>query len=202
MGAQPRVQNVLAGRPGDVTRDDRAPPPVDPVDHPLDLPHRDLGEIPQPDQASAPVPHPEPLPVLAERARGHHVAVRVQDFEVAKRWYMEKLDARVVHEWPYADEQLAYLALPNDDHFMVELLGGGDPAPSDAPSYRDLGESLSHAGYHHFCISVADIEATVAELKTRGVAIVTEPFQLDAISRNTYGQSVIRAMIIHSRSET
>ena len=62
--------------------------------------------------------------------RGHHVAVRVQEFEVAKRGYVEKLDARVVHEWPYADEQLAYLALPNDDHFMVELLGGGDPPPA------------------------------------------------------------------------
>jgi len=134
--------------------------------------------------------------------RGHHVAVRVQEFEVAKRWYVEKLDFRVVHEWPYADEQLAYLALPNDDHFVVELLGGGDPPPSDAPSYSDLGESLGHAGYHHFCISVADIEATVAELKARGVVIVTEPFQLDAISRklaffaDPYGNLIELAQVI------
>lgn len=66
---------------------------------------------------------------------------------------------------------------------MVELLGGGAPPPSDAPGYSDLGESLGHAGYHHFCTSVADIEATVAVLNARGVVIVTEPFQLDAISR-------------------
>ena len=35
--------------------------------------------------------------------RGHHVALRVPDFERAKSWYVEKLDFRVVHEWPYAD---------------------------------------------------------------------------------------------------
>jgi catechol 2,3-dioxygenase-like lactoylglutathione lyase family enzyme len=109
---------------------------------------------------------------------------------------------RRCHEWPYADEQLAYLALPNDDHFMVELLGDGDPPPSDAPGYSDLGESLSHAGYHHFCISVANIGATMAELKARGVVIVTGPFQLDAISRtlaffaDPYGTLSERAQVI------
>jgi lactoylglutathione lyase/glyoxylase I family protein len=66
---------------------------------------------------------------------------------------------------------------------MIELLGGGDPLPIDAPTYTDLGDSLRYAGYHHFCMSVADIEATVAELRKRGVAIVTEPFKLDDISR-------------------
>ena len=66
---------------------------------------------------------------------------------------------------------------------MIEFLGGGDPPPSDAPPYSDLGDSLTHAGYHHFCINVANIEAAVAELKARGVAIASEPFQLDAISR-------------------
>lgn len=115
--------------------------------------------------------------------RGHHVAVRVTDFEIAKRWYVEKLDFRVIHEWPYADEQLAYLAPANDDQFMIELLGNGDPLPIEAPNYTDLGDSLRYAGYHHFCIAVTDIEATVSELRARDVTIVTEPFQLDAISR-------------------
>lgn len=115
--------------------------------------------------------------------RGHHVALRVSDFDTAKNWYVDKLNFRVIHQWPYADEQLAYLAPANDDNFMVELLGNGDPPPIAAPSYTDLGDSLRYAGYHHFCINVADIEATVAELRKRGVTIVTEPFQLDAISR-------------------
>src|SRR5499425_810848 len=60
--------------------------------------------------------------------RGHHVAVRTPDLEVAKRWYVETLDFRVVAEWDYADEKLGCLAPPTDDHFYVEILGGGEPS--------------------------------------------------------------------------
>jgi lactoylglutathione lyase/glyoxylase I family protein len=115
--------------------------------------------------------------------RGHHVAVRTPDLETAKRWYVETLDFRVVAEWTYADEQLAYLAPPTDDHFYVEVLGGGDPGPKDVRPYSDLGQSLRFAGYHHFCLSVTSVDATVTKLRDRGVTIVTEPFVLEAISR-------------------
>lgn len=115
--------------------------------------------------------------------RGHHVAVRVPDFAAAKRWYVEKLDFRVVHEWSYEDQHLAYIAPPTDDGFFVELLGDGKPHPIPKPVYTDLGDSLRLAGFHHYCLNVSDIEATVTELRARGVNIVTEPFELPAISR-------------------
>jgi glyoxylase I family protein len=115
--------------------------------------------------------------------RGHHVAVRAPDLETAKRWYVEKLDFRVIAEWDYADEQLAYIAPPTDDHFYIEILGGGDPTPQDVRPYTDLGDSLNWAGYHHFCLNVNSVDATVETLRSRGVTIVTEPFELPAISR-------------------
>ena len=115
--------------------------------------------------------------------KGHHVAVRVPDFEAAKRWYVEKLDFRVIHEWPYADQKLAYVGPATDDAFYVELLGDGEPKPIPKPVYSDLGDSLRLAGYHHFCLNVADMDATVAELRRRGVTIVTEPFELPVIQR-------------------
>jgi lactoylglutathione lyase/glyoxylase I family protein len=115
--------------------------------------------------------------------KGHHVAVRVPDFEAAKRWYVEKLDFRVIHEWPYADQKLAYVGPATDDAFYVELLGDGEPKPIPKPVYTDLGDSLRLAGYHHFCLNVADMDATVAELRRRGVTIVTEPFELPVIQR-------------------
>jgi catechol 2,3-dioxygenase-like lactoylglutathione lyase family enzyme len=115
--------------------------------------------------------------------RGHHVAVRVPDFAASKRWFVEKLDFRVVHEWDYADQHLAYVAPPTDDHFFVEILGDGEPHPIPKPVYDDLGDSLRLAGFHHFCLNVADIDQTVAELKRRSVTIVTEPFELPAIGR-------------------
>lgn len=61
--------------------------------------------------------------------KGHHVAVRVPDFEAAKRWYVEKLDFRVIHEWPYGDLKLAYVGPATDDHFYIELLGDGELKP-------------------------------------------------------------------------
>ena len=115
--------------------------------------------------------------------KGHHVAIRTPDLKTALAWYVEKLDFRVIHEWPYADEELAYVAPPTDDHFYVEVLGGGEPAPQDVRPYSDLGDSLKYAGYHHFCLNVESVDQTVAHLRERGVLIVTEPFELPAISR-------------------
>jgi len=115
--------------------------------------------------------------------RGHHVAIRTPDLGVAKDFYVGKLDFRVVAEWPYADEMLAYLAPPGDDGFYIEVLGGGDPKPVEVRSYTDLADSLKYAGYHHFCLNVASVDATVAQLRARGVPIVTLPFVLPAISR-------------------
>ncbi|MET0746090.1 MAG: VOC family protein, partial [Microvirga sp.] len=84
--------------------------------------------------------------------RGHHVAVRTPSLAEAKAFYVDKLDFRVVAEWAYADEQLAYLAPPGDDHFHIEILGGGEPRPAEVRPYVDLGDSLKYAGYHHFCL--------------------------------------------------
>lgn len=115
--------------------------------------------------------------------RGHHVAVRTPSLDAAKDFYVGKLDFRVVAEWPYADEQLAYLAPPTDDHFYVEVLGGGDREPTEVRPYTDLGDSLKYRGYHHFCLNVNSVDEAIAKLRARGVTIVTTPFVLAAINR-------------------
>jgi lactoylglutathione lyase/glyoxylase I family protein len=115
--------------------------------------------------------------------RGHHVAVRTPDLGAFKRWYVETLDFRVVAEWQVDALSLAFMAPPTDDEFYIEILGGSEPAPQDVRPFTDLGGSLSYAGYHHFCLNVASIEATVEELRRRKVRIVVEPVQVDAISR-------------------
>jgi len=114
--------------------------------------------------------------------RGHHVAVRTPSLEEAKSFYVGKLDFRVAAEWADGDESLAYLAPATDDHFYIEVLGGGEPAPTEVRPYTDLADSLKYRGYHHFCLNVASVEETVEKLRGRGVTIVTEPFVLEAIS--------------------
>src|SRR5262245_26526620 len=115
--------------------------------------------------------------------RGRHVAVRTPSLAKAKEFYVGTLDFRVVAEWPFADEQLAYLAPPTDDHFYIEILGGGDTGPRYVRPYDGLCDSLTYAGYHHFYLNVSRVDDTVKELRARGVTIVTEPFVLPAISR-------------------
>jgi len=115
--------------------------------------------------------------------RGAHVAIRTPSLEQAKDFYVGKLDFRVIAEWDFADEKLAYLAPPNDDNFWIEVLGGGDSPPTEVRPYTDLADSLKYRGYHHFCIDVANVDETLARLRERGVEIVAEPFVLPVISR-------------------
>jgi len=113
--------------------------------------------------------------------KGDHAGVRVPDIDRALAWYTEKLDFRIVHRWPYGELQLAYVAPAVDSTFKIELLAG--PGAVERPPYRDLADSLNFAGWHHICLMVDSVDATVDELRRRGVAIVTEPFDLPVISR-------------------
>ncbi|MEV6415237.1 VOC family protein [Kribbella sp. NPDC051718] len=112
---------------------------------------------------------------------GHHVGVRVPDYQAAKEWYTEKLDFRVLQEWPYGELKLAYLSPANDDDFHLELLAGPIPFPKEPTD--DLAVSLQYGGYQHICLHVDSVDATVAELARRGVELVGEPFEIDDISR-------------------
>ena len=113
--------------------------------------------------------------------RGAHVGLRAKDYNTIVKWYQEKLDFRLLHEWPFGDLQLAYLAPANDDNFWIEILAGGEPMPQ--ADYTDLNESLHPAGYHHFCIDVANVDETLAELRRRDVNVLDEPFDLPAIGK-------------------
>ena len=84
---------------------------------------------------------------------------------------------------PRGDSQIAYIAPPADDHFYVEILGGGAPVPVETRPYADLSDSLQYRGYHHLCFAVASVDATIERLRARAVTIVTDPFVVPAINR-------------------
>ncbi|HUN36921.1 MAG TPA: VOC family protein [Trebonia sp.] len=113
---------------------------------------------------------------------GHHVAIRTPSLAEAKDFYVGKLDFRVVAEWDYEDEKLAFLAPPADDVFYLEVLGGGETAPSGVRPYADLGDSMKYGGLHHFCLHVASVDEALAELRARGVTVIAEPWVLSALS--------------------
>jgi glyoxylase I family protein len=111
---------------------------------------------------------------------GPHAAVRVPDYETGKNWYVDKLDLRVLHEWPFGDLQLAYLALPNHDDFHIEILG--DSQPDMLAADTAVHDHLQADGYHHVCMRVDDLDAALAELERRGVTVIGEPLDLEAVN--------------------
>jgi glyoxylase I family protein len=113
--------------------------------------------------------------------RSDHVAVRIPDVAAGKRWFVEKLDFRVVHEWRYEERQFAYLAPATDDGFLLELMEDGSPMPTREAA--DLQDSLRDAGYHHFCLHVDSVDEALEELRRRGVSIVRGSFEIHDISR-------------------
>lgn len=113
--------------------------------------------------------------------KGHHIAIRVPDYEAAKNWYVEKLGFRVIQEWPFGDLKLGFIAPPHDDLFYFEIIGDGEVG--DAPIYHDINSSMYKAGYHHLCMTVNNVDEAIAYLDSNGVTLLGEPFDLEAIHR-------------------
>lgn len=76
-------------------------------------------------------------------------------------------------------------------HTGIRILAG--PGASAQPVYPDVDASLVANGFNHVCLSVENVDATLAALRERGVDIVNPPFEIDDISarlaffRDTWG---------------
>ena len=125
------------------------------------------------------MPVPTTLPAARPESpfasmRADHCGIRVPDFETAIAWYTDKLDFRVQWDWPDVGLHFAFVVPPNDAGFRIELLTGGEPTPR--PAFDGLIDSLKTGGWHHLCLRVDDVDATIAELKRRDIEIIAEPF--------------------------
>jgi len=94
------------------------------------------------------------------------------------RLYQDKLDFTVDQEWPFGDIQLAYLS---NGTAKIEILGGSTAEPH--ATIDSLDDSLGVEAYHHLCLNVADVDATLAELRSRGVEVLGDAIDLEAIGR-------------------
>jgi hypothetical protein len=63
----------------------------------------------------------------------------------------------------------------------IEILGGSRAEPHT--TIDSLDDSFGVEEYHHFCLNVADVDATLAELRSRGVEVLGEAIDLEAIDR-------------------
>jgi len=107
-----------------------------------------------------------------------HVGISVTDVEATIEWYTEKLDFVVEQRFSAHNHSFAFLT---HEDVKLEILGGA--TSNETPAITDIVASLNPARLHHLCIAVADLEATLEELRSRGVNVIGESFDVEVIGQ-------------------
>lgn len=91
-----------------------------------------------------------------------HIAIRARDLETSVRFYVEQLGCAELFRLnrDNGDLMLVYLRVTDDQYIEIFPHGEGEGA---APPQA--------AGMNHFCLAVADLDHTVAELERRGATM-------------------------------
>ncbi len=100
--------------------------------------------------------------------RVHHTGVVVRGLEEACAFYRDTLGLAVLKEDRMEDQGVKGALLDLGNSFL-ELLEPIVPDTGIARFLERRGEGL-----HHVCLEVADIEATLADLKAKGVPLIDE----------------------------
>lgn len=98
----------------------------------------------------------------------HHVAVICSNYEISKKFYVEKLGLKVVRE-VYRKERQSYKLDLQLGNSQIELF-----------SFPNAPERLSYpegCGLRHLALEVDDIKEAVRELESNGVGV--EPIRVD-----------------------
>jgi glyoxylase I family protein len=91
----------------------------------------------------------------------HHIAIICSHYETSKDFYVNKLGFEVVREVYRAERDSYKLDLSVGDLYQIELFSF--PAAPVRPSYPEA------QGLRHLALEVEDLEATVEELKGKGI---------------------------------
>ena len=104
----------------------------------------------------------------------HHIAIIVSDYSVSKDFYVNKLGFSVIRENYRPEKKDWKLDLCINSEIELEIFAPENPLKR--PSYPEA------CGLRHLAFQTEDIERTVAELKTLGIAC--EPIRTDAFTGN------------------
>jgi len=98
----------------------------------------------------------------------NHVAMVVQDIDAALNFWEQTFGLELDHveDVPSQKSKVAFLPLGESEIELVQ------PTTSDSGLANFLEKRGE--GMHHICIEVSDIDATLAELKSKGVRLINE----------------------------
>ena len=97
-----------------------------------------------------------------------HVAVVVDDIEEALKFWRDAMGIELSHieDVPSQKSQVAFLPVGDSE---VELV---KPTTDDSGAAKFLQER--GGGMHHLCFEVDDIDAKLADLKSKGIRLINE----------------------------
>ena len=98
----------------------------------------------------------------------NHVAIAVQDIDAALNFWEQTFGLELDHveDVPSQKSKVAFLPLGESE---IELVQPTTIDSGLASFLEKRGE-----GMHHICIEVEDIDATLAELKSKGVRLIND----------------------------
>ncbi|GAA5343371.1 MAG: methylmalonyl-CoA epimerase [Anaerolineaceae bacterium] len=98
----------------------------------------------------------------------NHVAIAVQDIDAALKFWEQTFGLQLDHveDVPSQKSKVAFLPLGESEIELVQ------PTTSDSGLANFLEKRGE--GMHHICIEVEDIDAALAELKSKGVRLIND----------------------------
>lgn len=97
-----------------------------------------------------------------------HIALAVEDLEAAVAHYAEVWGLEVEHRERVEDQGVEEAMLPLGESYL-QLLGPTGPDTTVGKFIATRGEGL-----HHIAYEVEDLEASLADLKAKGVRLIDE----------------------------
>ena len=104
----------------------------------------------------------------------HHVAIRAVDFDATVRFYTEGLGFKVHYGCSVPGRIDRAVFLDVGDGRYVEVFGAGSTVQSEGRR-RHPGEEPTEGAVLHFCLRVADVDASYARALAAGAVSRIEP---------------------------
>ena len=112
---------------------------------------------------------------MTSSAKGlEHVAIAVKDLDASVHYYVHVLGF-APPELEVVEEQKVRTAIFGHGMGRIELICPTDASSSVAKFLEKRGEGL-----HHICVEVADLKATLAELKAKGAQLIDQEPKIGA----------------------